>query len=236
MEGNGEVNQGGVMEYAAVGSSLLSSMPQSFHGNNGVIQNQPRQKYALNAQVMTEQYKSSSISFDYVSKDGDKVSFSMESVEYSRSMVDISAEGSKDDMQKLVEYIKDNFNRMKKELLDSFMKSTGVEVPENSNVEETVPELEIPEYWNAENTSQRIVDFATSFLDVFKGSGDEFLAMMKGAIEEGFNLAREMLGELPDAVNQLVDDTYSLAMEKLDAWASEQGIETVETEMENATV
>ena len=221
------------MGCTAVGSSLLSPSSQSFCNNNRTIQNQPRQKYALNAQLMTEQYKSSTLSFDYVSKDGDKVSFSMESVEYSRSILDVSAEGSKEDMKKLAEYIKDHFSQMKKELLHSFLKSVGMEVPENEKVE-SKPKLEIPEYWNAENTSQRIVDFATSFLDVFEGSGDEFLSMIKDAIDDGFAQARDILGELPDTVNELVDDTYSLAMKKLDAWAIEQGIETTEAAVENA--
>ena len=219
------------MGSTAVGSSLLSPSLQSFP-NNGIIQNQPRQKYALNAQIMTEQYKSNSLSFDYVSKDGDKVSFSMESVEYSRSIMNVSAEGSKEDMEKLADYIKDSFSQMKKDLLDRFMKSIGMEVPENEKVE-SEPKLEIPEYWNSENTSQRIVDFATSFLDIFRGSGDEFLSMIKDAVDEGFAQARDMLGELPDAVNELMDDTYSLTMEKLDAWAVEQGIET---DVENVAV
>ncbi len=32
------------------------------------------------------------------------------------------------------------------------------------------------------------------------------------------------MGDLPEEVSSLVDDTWSLVMEKLDAWAVEQGI------------
>jgi hypothetical protein len=214
----------------AVGSSLLSPSSQ-YHQNVpngiGISENSPQNEYGLNAQLMMEQYKSNSMSLQYISRDGDTVSFSMESVEYSGSIMNISAEGAQDDMKKLVDYIKDNFAQMKKELLGSFLKSIGEDAPETEKVR-NVPKLEIPEYWNAENTSQRIVDFATSFLDVFEGKGESFLTIIKDAIDDGFSQAREMLGELPDAVAELSDDTYALTMDKLDAWAIEQGMESVE--------
>ncbi len=83
----------------------------------------------------------------------------------------------------------------------------------------------LPEYWNAENTSQRIVDFATSFYGVAESTGIEYYEMMRGAIEEGFNQAMGMLGERPDAVSNLSNATFELALEKLEAWAVEQGID-----------
>ncbi|HON12136.1 MAG TPA: DUF5610 domain-containing protein, partial [Chitinispirillaceae bacterium] len=89
-------------------------------------------------------------------------------------------------------------------------------------------EIEVPEYWNAENTSQRIVDFATSFFDSFKGAGIDFLNTIKAAIEKGFSEARGMLGAVPKSVSDLTDRTYELVMEKLDKWAVEKGILTTE--------
>jgi hypothetical protein len=148
----------------------------------------------------------------------------MESIEYSRAMMEVSAHGDHEDMEKLINYIKNSYDQMKKEILKGFLKSVGLEVEEEEEVD-AADTLEIPEYWNAENTSQRIVDFAVSFYSLFEGNGGEYLDMIKEAIEDGFAQARELLGELPDEVSALVDNTYELVMEKLDAWAIEQGIE-----------
>jgi hypothetical protein len=66
-----------------------------------------------------------------------------------------------------------------------------------------------------EAVSDRIVEFAKSI-----SSGDkEKLELLRGAIEEGFEQAKEMMGgELPEISSQ----TYDLIQEKLDAWEAEQ--------------
>ena len=204
--------------------------PQKRSFGNGL----PQKNLSIDARMVSEYYSSNSLSLTYTSKDGDSVSFSMESVEYSKSILEVSAEGDKEDMDKLIDYIKQSFDAFKKEVLNSFLKSIGVETSESeeANTTEAIEKtdmLEIPEYWNAENTSQRIVDFALSFFDLYEGSGDEFLTMIKNAIDEGFNQARELMGELPEEVADLVDDTYSLAMEKLEAWAIEKEISVPES-------
>jgi len=200
------------------------------HSNGAGV---PQQRSSMSARMVAEYYSSQSLSFEYTSKDGDTVSFSMESVEYSKAIMEVSGQGNKEDMKQLVDFIKDNFDQMRKELIKGFLRSVGAEIPENEETDEAaqVDTLQIPEEWNAENTSQRIVDFAVSFFDAFEGSGDEFLSTIKAAIEEGFKQAREMLGDLPDQVSGLVDDTYNLVMEKLDAWGSKQGIVTEEEQV-----
>lgn len=229
-ESHVEVIQGGKMSLTAVGSPLLSSAsdqqlhnrPQKY-GNGAEL---PQKSYSVDARMVAEYYSSKSLSFEYTSKDGDTVSFSMESVEYSKSIMDVSANGNKDDMEKLINYIKDSYDQMRKDIIKGFLQSVGVEVPGNKKVKdaENTEPIQVPEEWNAQNTSQRIVDFAVSFYGIFEGSGDEFLSTIKAAVEEGFKQAREMLGELSDQVSGLIDDTYKLVMEKLDTWGSEQGI------------
>lgn len=203
--------------------------PDHFGKNSGL----PGQQSSVSAKMVSEYYSSQSISVEYTSKDGDTVSFSMESVKYAKASMELSATGNREDMKALVDYIKDNFDQMRKEMIRGFLKSVGVEVPENEDVEkvEEAETLQIPEEWNAENTSQRIVDFAVSFFDAFEGAGDEFLSTIKAAVEEGFKQARDMLGELPGQVSSLIDDTYALVMEKLDAWGVEKGITTQEQEL-----
>jgi hypothetical protein len=82
-------------------------------------------------------------------------------------------------------------------------------------------ELGIPEYWNAENTSQRIVDFATSFFEVSGKDAEEFGRIIIGAVKRGFEEANEILGNLPGAVGRLIAQTQSLTLEKLDAWVEQ---------------
>lgn len=221
------------MGLSAVGSSLLAPASDNRFANfrkQDAGSQLPQKNYAVDARLMTEYYSAASMSFEYTSKDGDTVSFSMESVEYSKSVIDVVATGDKEDMKKLVEYIKDNFDQMKKTLLHGFLRSVGMEVPEEEQV--SAPEApvasEIPEEWGADATSRRIVDFAVSFYGIFEGKGEEFLSAIKAAIDEGFEQAREMLGDLPENVASLIDETYKLTMEKLDAWAAMQKIEAPE--------
>jgi len=62
------------------------------------------------------------------------------------------------------------------------------------NIEEGTEVADVPEYWNAENTSQRIVDFAMSFWEIHKDDEkfDEYFDDVMGAIEEGFGEAKDI--------------------------------------------
>lgn len=78
-------------------------------------------------------------------------------------------------------------------------------------------EYGVPEYWNAENTSDRIVAFATSFAGV-SGNDPEFAETMVNAVAEGFRQAGEILGNLPGKAGKLNRDTHDMVFEKLDNW------------------
>lgn len=86
---------------------------------------------------------------------------------------------------------------------------------------ETTP-AEVPEYWNAENTSQRIVDFAMSFADLSTMKDEEFISSMRDAVVAGFQEARDIIGELPGPAAKLFNDTYELTMKKFDALLQEK--------------
>ncbi len=78
-------------------------------------------------------------------------------------------------------------------------------------------EYGVPEYWNAENTSDRIVAFATSFAGIF-GDDPDFAETMVNAVAEGFAQAGAILGELPGMAGKLNRDTRDKVFEKLDIW------------------
>jgi hypothetical protein len=174
--------------------------------------------------LTSEYYSEDTMTLNYTSKDGDSVSLSTQSIEYQKAMLTANGVNSADDWKKIVDYMKDQFDSLKSQIIKDFLKSNGQDVQstDQASGSEGIPGL--PEYWNAENTSQRIVDFATSFYGAFKGSGDEFLSMIKDAIEKGFSQAKDIVGDLPDPVSKLVNNTHDLVMQKLDKWAADQGI------------
>ncbi len=68
-------------------------------------------------------------------------------------------------------------------------------------------------YWSAEETSDRLVDFAKAL----SGNNPEKAEMLKDAFEKAFKEIEEMFGgELP----QLSYDTFDKTMEKFDLWAN----------------
>lgn len=83
-------------------------------------------------------------------------------------------------------------------------------------VEEGVEAAGVPEYWNAENTSQRIVDFAMSFSTVSKDDFETYAEKMRTAVETGFKDAKKILGDIPGPSAKLFNDTYTLTMKKFD--------------------
>lgn len=182
-------------------------------------------KEQAGATIIAEQYSRDSLSIEYTSKDGDSVSLSLEQVNYQKTMIQSNGQAiSDEDMKKIVEEITKAFVEMKSNAMKKLMDGLDGKIDASNQVDATAetaaPALQIPEYWNAENTSQRIVDFATSFYETAKanGFGEQFLSMIKDAVDQGFSQAKDLMKTLPDTTAQLVNDTHSLIMAKLDAW------------------
>lgn len=93
---------------------------------------------------------------------------------------------------------------------------------------------EVPEYWNSENTSQRIVDYAMSFRSLAPELSDsEYIEKMRDAALAGFKEAKDILGNLPGPVAKLFNDTYDATVKKFDELLKKtQG--TTETEVDQA--
>lgn len=175
----------------------------------------------LSATIKSNYFSSNSLSMEYTSSDGDKVTFSYESIEYGNSVIQLQMETDPEKIKELALAIKDEFLKMKSELLKINFGSESVDDIEKS---QKALNINIPEYWNAENTSQRIVDFSVSFFGVVDVENEEYYNQVKSAIQNGFQQAKELLGELPEEIAALIDETYDLSMQKLDLWAQEKGI------------
>jgi hypothetical protein len=108
------------------------------------------------------------------------------------------------------------------------LKGAGVEFAKNNgdsilydlsgiNGGKEVEAAKVPEYWNAENTSQRIVDFAMSFRGLAPElSDEEYIKQVRDAVELGYKLAKRDVGDLPGPSAKLFNNTYNLTMQKFD--------------------
>ena len=88
--------------------------------------------------------------------------------------------------------------------------------------------------FSPEATANRIVSFALGHFGSFKanhadeGGADQvdgFVDLIKGAVEQGFTEARDILegiGEISQEVSGNIDKTFSLAMSSIDDFAAEQ--------------
>ncbi|MFH0921309.1 MAG: DUF5610 domain-containing protein [Fibrobacterota bacterium] len=169
-------------------------------------------------------YRTDSLTYDYKSKDGDTVHLEYKSTVLAASSDSATQTSAKkpylmspDEAERFRSGLNDALMAYKEQLIKSISDPNGVlKTGDGNDAELAALEASIPEYWNADNTSQRIVDFATSFLSSFTGENSDFFKRIKDAIEEGFKQAKDMLGELPGAVGKLVNKTYELTMDKLD--------------------
>lgn len=93
-----------------------------------------------------------------------------------------------------------------------------------NNANEIISEKD-KNYFNSENTANRIYNFATSFYETYllgtgkedsEASRQEYKDIIGEAIDEGFGQALDILGDLPDAVSKEIQNTRDLIFEKLD--------------------
>lgn len=75
----------------------------------------------------------------------------------------------------------------------------------------------IPEYWNAENTSDRIVKFATQMAQI-AGKDSDFAKTIVKAVADGFDQANAATGPLTGAAGELNKKTRELTFTKLSKW------------------
>jgi hypothetical protein len=167
------------------------------------------------------------------SSDGDTVSVSLDQLQLQKTMMITRGDNlTEEDWNRLVADAKDQFASLRESLLRAFLKSMGQDIPQKTDVTDQAGDdtqiAEVPEYWNAENTSQRIVDFALSFAGGYSGTNDEFVKTIKAAIDEGFKQAGDMLGNLPTPVQNLVNATHDLVMKKIDQWLSDKTAATLD--------
>jgi len=117
----------------------------------------------------------------------------------------------------------ESINQSKKTLMDAGV--SFVEYNEDSilyKVDKDTKAADVPEYWGAEKTSQRIVDFAMSFREMAPELTDEeYIEQVRKSVQLGYKLAKKDVGSLPGPSAKLFNDTYNLTMKKFDDLVAE---------------
>ena len=131
----------------------------------------------------------------------------------------MQAESQQKMLQKMLGTAKDTFIKQAGGLKNILGRALAGEKVEGFNFNFTAADIEQAKqdvadggYWSAEKTSERLVEFAKAISGGDVKQKDALVA----AIKEGFKQAEDLWGgKLP----QISQDTYRLAMEKLDNWA-----------------
>jgi hypothetical protein len=235
-DGSGPFMKEYIMQIQAINQPIQSFHPLTTAGSGkistttGSVASNKNAYDATNSDQMirallSEKYSVKNTTASFANKDGDTVSISTSSIDYQTAITTANQDSSPESWQKIIDNIKDEYVKMKGAIVAEMFGNEEEKAPVASDpraFDEATEIPGLPEYWNAENTAQRIADFATSFAGMFKGSDEEFVNMMKDAIDEGFSQAKDILGNLPDPVGKLSAKTHALVMDKIDQWASDR--------------
>ena len=197
--------------FASISVSHTNSSGTSANGSSGSAD---QGNYVDTISISLESIQASSVS-----------SSSSQKASTGTSQVSSNSNGSS--AESLIKMIKDQLDAIKKYLISSALgtnNSTNASSSANSTTTDGIQGL--PAYWGSEQTSQRIVDFATSFAGMTGKSGKDFYNAMVAAVKDGFGQAAKETGNnLPSTVSSLTSKTEALVLEKLKTWAQNNGIQ-----------
>lgn len=216
-------------------------MLQSVQGGSNLPQkNQQMPKFKVSkdttddAKFSATHYSSDKVTLSYKNLSGEELTVEVERTQFSSVNLSKYSEEDKAKWQEIVKSIREEFAEMQAKSIRDILKGhTAGKKDEPKKVEISADELEkktdeliekMPEYWRPEQVSDRILEFATAFFGHTESQGEDFYELAKSAIEEGFKMAGDDLGQLPGDIENVIARTRELVMEKLDRWAEEQGI------------
>lgn len=171
------------------------------------------------------------MTLNYTGKDGDSFSFDYQKLQLQR----VSAgenETVKEDERDFSKMLNELYDTLQSKIIEKLSESLGISIKKNENIDDKSMEVTdggtiegLPEYWNAENTAQRIFDFSVSFFSVSSQDAEGYYVMMKEAITKGYDEAIGEIGSVSKEVSALSERTLELALEKLDEWARNNGVD-----------
>ncbi len=228
---------GNLQQYRSL-EGYKNSNPYKGNASEAVPAHRPDDRNVTTIKYNEEYLSHEKLTLNYTTKDGDSFSFDYEKIQYQRSSLETKTRNplqiglNDEDKDKIKKEMKELYDLVKENMVKELMKSLGFE-NKNKVKSEKAEDIEagsnaeipgLPEYWNAENTSQRIFEFAISFHSLSEQDTEGYYKMMREAIISGYDEAIGEIGETSDEVSALSQRTLELALEKLDAWAEEQGV------------
>lgn len=223
---------GNISQYRAL-DGYKNAKPEQSNAVVAISNNRP-EKVNSSFKYSGEYLSHEKMTLNYKNSEGDSFSLNYESVKYQRMSYEgtenpLSVSLNNADKGEIGKEIKELYDLVKENMVKELMKSLGFEIQGTKKGEEVEKTSEskiegLPEYWNAENTSQRIFEFAVSFHSMSEQDTEGYYKMMREAIISGYDEAIGEIGEVSDEVSSLSQETLRLALEKLDSWAAEQGV------------
>lgn len=174
--------------------------------------------------VRFEAYGWQSETYEVKAKNSDGDSWESSGNQYSSAGYSVTAEVSgKGDLSgvfsQIESFLKDQEEKMAKLWREHLKGSSPVSLDPTATSSPT--DALVPEYWNAENTSERIFQFATQFYEASGLSKEEYTEKITAAIKRGYKDARDMLGNLDPATSKLLEDTHQMTLDKVAKWAAQ---------------
>ena len=185
--------------------------------------------------MSAKHYSSDKVTLSYKSSTGEELTLKYEHEEYSAFDISLVSNGDKEKWKKIVDSIKDEFERFKAQAIHDLVVGGGEEQVGgvNPTLDLSLDELKLktdeliekmPEEWRPDAVSDRILAFTTSFFGQTESEGEDFYNLAKDAILKGFEMAGDELGSLPGDIGEVIKRTREMVLAKLDKWAEEQGI------------
>jgi hypothetical protein len=198
-------------------------------------------------EVSASLYRSDSVSLTMTDKDGEKVSLEIEHVRIA-SYKSCCSDSEREMWDRITEQMKNDFAEWKEQSIRDLLKESGLKQHEEiRNVWEELSHSEqvkhtddlidkMPDMWKPEAVAERIVQFTVAFAGKTESQGEDFFELAKNAIADGFGQAHSELGELPGAVNGVVERTRQLVAEKLEAWFEQWSGESSSTSVVDSSI
>ena len=210
-----------------------NSLPQKGHVSPAHVQKEDDSKFS------STHFSSDSVTLSYKDLSGKEVSIEVEHTQLTMVSGEKYSDGDKAKWTEMVKSIREEFEKFQAKSIRDIISGAGTgdvkmsdmaKEPEktlsaeeiNLNTEELIEQM--PEEWRPEAVSDRILGFTTAFFGKTESGGEDFYKLAKSAIEEGFKLAGDDLGQLPGDIDNVIAKTREMVMAKLDRWAEEQGI------------
>jgi hypothetical protein len=174
------------------------------------------------------QHSQNEINIKYQNQDGDSFELSMQAQSLNKINEDeCNGRLVKNPFQSVSEIIKQFIQNQIQKMAESStenkakrVEKSGKKLPEVSETKDNAgSKSEIPEFWNARNTAERISKFAVTFHGKSGREPGDFANEAVAAVKKGFEGAGDTLNGLEQGVSSLNSEIQGTVIENIETWA-----------------